>query len=746
MQRPPPPIPLVAHAAAAYVAGVFLGFADRPVLAATVVLLAAGWALLAGRLDYGGLTVAVAAGVLVAAAAARDDRECVRQLRLEPELGRTDWRAVLDASAAPGAYTPARLKRGQCTVKASLAVRQGNAPAGATVRVGGIATVRGRRVAVIKASVTPVGSPGLLARWRAASERAVDRVFVRDRALAQALLLADMRGIAPEVKDRYATSGLIHALSVSGLHVGIIAAVSDLLLGVLLGANAGRIGTIVLVAVYVAMVGAPPPAVRAAAMLGALAASRLLERPTTPWAALAIGALLPLHDPRIALDLGYQLSVIGVASLVIASRVNERLFGEERHWWTPLAATALTSAVATVGSAPLVAYAIGRVSLIGVVSNVAAGPLFTVVQPMLFLGLVLSPLEPVARVVGDAVHVPLVMLDWVARASAAAPMAAFTLRPTLMSATLAGIATAAVFAIGAVRRPRVAVHVAAVAGVLLVWDVPRPGSGATEVHMLDVGQGDAVALRTQQGRWVIVDAGRGWTGGDAALTTILPHLRRYGGDVAAVILSHPHMDHIGGAATLLESVRPAVLYDAGFVAPGGGYRRVLDAARRLGVPWRRPAPGDSFVVDEVVLTFLAPDSAWTATLHDANDASVVMMARIGDRRMLFTGDAEVAEEAWLLANVPGGLRADVLKVGHHGSATSSSAPFLAAVQPLAALVSVGAGNDYRHPSPGTLDALAASGAHILRTDQVGPILVRTDGRSLSIHADGRTWHAPSLPP
>lgn len=264
--------------------------------------------------------------------------------------------------------------------------------------------------------------------------------------------------------------------------------------------------------------------------------------------------------------------------------------------------------------------------------------------------------------------------------------------------------------------------------------------------MLDVGQGDAVAIRTRGGRWVIVDAGRGWTGGDAAQTTILPHLRRYGGDVAALVLSHPHMDHIGGATTLLESTRPAALYDAGFVAPGGRYRRTLDAARRLGIPWRRPSPGDSLVVDEVVFTFLAPDSAWTTTLHDANDASVVVVARIGSRRILFTGDAELSEEAWLLANAPAQLRADVLKVGHHGSATSSSPAFLAAVQPVAALVSVGAGNDYRHPSARTLDALAVTGAHILRTDHVGPIVVRTDGRALSIHADGRTWHAPSLPP
>jgi competence protein ComEC len=106
------------------------------------------------------------------------------------------------------------------------------------------------------------------------------------------------------------------------------------------------------------------------------------------------------------------------------------------------------------------------------------------------------------------------------------------------------------------------------------------------------------------------------------------------------------------------------------------------------------------------------------------------------------GDAELAEEEWLLRTHAGRLRADVLKVGHHGSRTSSSQALLDAVRPAAALISVGAGNDYRHPAPATIDALEGAGAHILRTDLVGPIVVRTDGRDLSIHADAETWHLP----
>jgi competence protein ComEC len=150
-------------------------------------------------------------------------------------------------------------------------------------------------------------------------------------------------------------------------------------------------------------------------------------------------------------------------------------------------------------------------------------------------------------------------------------------------------------------------------------------------------------------------------------------------------------------------------------------------------------------VDGVTLRVLAPDSAWTAALADPNLASVVLAARYGRVRFLLTGDAEEAEERWLVeraardAALAEWLRADVLKVAHHGSATSSSAAFLAAVRPRVALVSVGAGNDYGHPSPDVLARLVGAGAEVLRTDRAGAVVVRTDGSQLEVEAAGERW-------
>jgi competence protein ComEC len=260
-----------------------------------------------------------------------------------------------------------------------------------------------------------------------------------------------------------------------------------------------------------------------------------------------------------------------------------------------------------------------------------------------------------------------------------------------------------------------------------------------ELHAIDVGQGDAVGLRTPSGTWLMFDAGRSWTGGDAGRSTIIPYLRRRGGVLHSFVLSHPHSDHVGGGATIIGALRPSFFWDAAYVAGSAPYRASLAEAAGRGVAWRRVHPGDAITVDGVQIRFLAPDSAWTASLNDANEASAVALIQYGSVRFLLTGDAEEGEEAWMLERYATELRADVLKVGHHGSATSSSAGFLDAVRPRIALISVGAANSYGHPSPGVVRSLLDRGAQVLRTDQLGSIVVRTDGRSLTVDAGGERW-------
>ena len=141
----------------------------------------------------------------------------------------------------------------------------------------------------------------------------------------------------------------------------------------------------------------------------------------------------------------------------------------------------------------------------------------------------------------------------------------------------------------------------------------------------------------------------------------------------------------------------------------------------------------------VVLSFLAPDSAWTVGLKDPNLASTIALVRYGLVRFLLVGDAERGEEDWLLKKYHDELDAQVLKIGHHGSSTSSSDDFLSAVHPEVAVISVGAGNKYGHPSNDVLQALSRIGAQVLRTDDDGTVVVRTDGIHIEIEAKGDKW-------
>jgi competence protein ComEC len=193
---------------------------------------------------------------------------------------------------------------------------------------------------------------------------------------------------------------------------------------------------------------------------------------------------------------------------------------------------------------------------------------------------------------------------------------------------------------------------------------------------------------------------------------------------------------------VFAALRPGRFLDPGYVGSTASYLAALEEARTDAIPWQRVHPGDSIVVDDVVLTALAPDSAWAAHLDDANLASTVLLVRVRDVRILLTGDAEAPEEEWLLMHARVALRADVLKVAHHGSATSTTPAFLDAVRPRVALVSVGANNTYGHPDAQVMSELAAAGASVLRTDLLGTVIVRTDGRSLEVEARGMRWTVP----
>ncbi|HEX6250500.1 MAG TPA: DNA internalization-related competence protein ComEC/Rec2 [Gemmatimonadaceae bacterium] len=583
---------------------------------------------------------------------------------------------------------------------------------------------------------------GALEPVRSGLGRRIDWIFGSNAQTARALLIADQRQLPLEVRDRYATAGLVHMLSISGLHVSIIASSLELLLlAVRFSRRMAVWLSVALVFAYVAVLDWPAPAFRAAVMYGTISLSRGVQRPISPWGALAVGGWLPLVSPRTVLELGYQLSLCGMAALTAAGIVARRLRLEELGTVrSRVARDLLTSTLASVTTAPLVAWYFGRVSLIGPLANLFAGPVISILQPTLFLALAVSAVPRAAVFVGDAAHPLFVAFDGIAAAAAGPSSAALDIAPTLTAAVACGVAAVALVVAAAGRRAGRALLAGCAAVALVAWLplLPR-AAGDVELHVLDVGQGDAVALRTDRGNWVLFDAGRAWRKGDAGRAVVIPYVRRRGGNVLGLVLSHPHADHVGGASSVLRWLRPPILWDPAYAGPTQSYRDALKTAAAGWSEWRRVTPGDSMAADGVRITFLAPDSAWTAGLDDPNEASAIALVRYGATTMLLTGDAERGEEEWLLRHAPQLLDVDVLKVAHHGSRTSSGAAFLDATSPRIALISVGAENAYNHPSAEVLARLRERGVRTLRTDLHGAIVVRTDGRDIGIRTGGGAW-------
>jgi len=752
-------MPLVLQAALAWAAGTALGLSGVQGAAVFGAALPLGiwlaWLGLAPPSDRtlrlegtAGLALLFAVALGVGADLARRDARCEATARTA-----RSWRVQLRRDAAPGGFATGVIADAGCHVRVAIAVRAGSAVSGSVVRVARAEASVGDRGLLLRDAVIEIASPpNALHRWRNRVAAAIDRRFGADAGLAKALLIADTEGLTPALRERYADAGLVHILSISGLHVGIIGAALLLLVeAARLPATAGRIGAVSVVGIYVLAIGAPAAAVRSAALFTAVTATRLLQRPTSPWATFAIAALVPLLQPRTVLDLGWQLSVSGYAGLIAAGRLTRRVIehrargagGRDRRWqgWRgTLLRELVAGALTTAATAPLVAWHFGRLSLVAVVSNLGAGPVVAVLQPTLFLAM-LAPGDALGRFVADAARPMLRALDAVAALAAAVPGGAVDVAPTLLVVVVASC-TAALVIVAAVARHWGPWAIAAGTGIaVLAWapDVPLPGDGRLEVHVLDVGQGDAIALRTPGGRWVLVDAGRSWSSGDAGRATVVPYLRRRGGALALFVLTHPHADHVGGAASVIEALRPAQVRDAAFVAASPAYAAMLASARRRGSEWARVVPGERIALDGVTLTFLAPDSAWTVALDDPNEASTILRVQYGARSVLLTGDAERGLEEWLLAQAADHLDVDLLKVAHHGSSSSSTPAFVDAVSPRLGLVSVGRDNSYGHPSPDVMQRLLDAGATVLRTDQLGTLILRTDGQVWEAEVAGRRW-------
>ncbi|MEO7218733.1 MAG: ComEC/Rec2 family competence protein [Gemmatimonadaceae bacterium] len=308
-------------------------------------------------------------------------------------------------------------------------------------------------------------------RMRLRASRVIDREFGSDAPTARALLVADQGEIPKDVKRAYADAGIVHMLAISGLHVSIVAASLALMLSLMrVPVRAASVLTAAIIIGYVFVLGFPAPALRSAVMVCVATAAHACQRHTSRWSILAIGGMVPLLSPQTVLAVGYQLSMAGVAAVIAGGEVTKRgRLGRLRGWRRGVTHSLVVSTIASLVTAPLVACWFGRLSLIGPLTNLVADPVIALVQPMLFLALVLSPWPAAAQFAAAAAHPLLIAFEAIARSAASVPHAAVDVSVSPVATVLSIIAALAMLVACASRLPGRAAAVAAVAVCLTVW-------------------------------------------------------------------------------------------------------------------------------------------------------------------------------------------------------------------------------------------------------------------------------------
>ncbi len=600
--------------------------------------------------------------------------------------------------------------------------------------------------------------------------------------LAQGILLGQRSALPADLADDLNATNTSHIVAISGYNVTLIAGLVVGALAWLTGRRQAALLALIAIAFYTILTGASPSIVRAAIMGGLFLLATIAGRPGSALASIVVAAaLMTAWQPLAIHDVSFQLSfaaVIGLAYLApelearATSLLGPRVGGDEvlRRGWPNVALDVSTVTLAAVAATlPIIALNFERISLVGLPANLLIVPAF----PLIFT------LSAVAAVVGAiasgpgqyvawAAWLPLTYMIETARALADLPFASRNVHGF-------GMGHAAVFyaALGALawwvsrERPgqaqlsRIWAELStrlrwlgaplralptawlaaglAFAAVLVWWAVlSAPGDRLT-VTVMDVGQGDAILIRGPEGHKVLVDGG---PSGDAVAEALGRELPFWDRKLHMVILTHPQEDHLMGLLTVLERYDVEQVVAGTATSDSAVFAEWRNAIEEKHIPYHEAVPGEWIDLGRgASLRVLAPPpDPLGGAAADLNNNSLVLRLAWDAVSFLLPGDLEAEGEAALL-DAGGDLRSTVLKVAHHGAATSSTDSFLAAVQPLVAVISVGEDNPFHQPSPSTLDRLGRT--VLYRTDENGRVRLSSDGQSLRIEVDQSEPMLPS---
>ena len=550
-----------------------------------------------------------------------------------------------------------------------------------------------------------------------------------ERGLLPGLVDGDTSGLDPVLADRFKVAGLTHLVAVSGTNCSIlIGAVLLVLRRLRVRPRWCAVAGVLVLVGFVLVARGSPSVLRAAAMAAiamvALATGRTKQ--VVPALAVAVLALL-LWTPEIAVDAGFAMSVLATAALVLVAPSWARWL-VAHHVPLGLAEGVAVAAAAHLVTAPIIAAISGRVSLVAVPANILAEPAVAVVTVLGFASAVVAPFwlgggQVLAWLAGWPCRWLVLVadragsLDGASLPWASGLVGALTLLVAVLVIVLLALRGGVLRWISAIV-VLVALLLVPVRSVTPGW----PPAGWVLVAC-DIGQGDGLVLPAGGSSAVVVDTGPDPVPMDRCLHDLGIT------SIALVVVTHFHLDHVGGLVGALHGRGVGRVLVNPLPDPIGGVELVTQALAGRGVTLTVPLPGASYTVGETHLEVLGPAKAFHGTRSDPNNSSLVIRATVGGTRILLGADAEIeAQQALLEAGVD--LRADVLKVSHHGSAYFDQR-FLDAVHARVGVISVGLHNDYGHPAPSLLHALHQLGMTVRRTDREGDVAVVASRQGLA---------------
>ena len=564
---------------------------------------------------------------------------------------------------------------------------------------------------------------------RRAVSRRIDALFPENAALVLALVLGDRSLLDEAFRESLNRTGTAHLISISGLHVTVLAALLSMALGLVMPRRRANLIAALLLIPYGALIGFNAPFVRALIMFALMCLAPVAGHPSDSITRLAVALIGYLLVRPLAIgDAGFVLSFSASAGILLLmpplmkltgiSRLNRLRY---RGGWLKRAGAALlyyfssllcASLAAQLATLPAVVAFFGVQPVISLPFNLVCVPLCMLGYVAALMALILSTLcMPLAALLAKVPDALFALLIAVTRTSAKLPASGarfgrYPLPLTLLH-WIVVLAASELSRINIERRKWMPFAVLIVAGLSALCAIAR--AWPLSAVFLDAGQADCAIVRTR-GHTYMFDAGDTYTPAADYLNATCLHLD-------GVFLSHPHQDHAGGLTDVLTNFKPDAIYvPAGWFEPEGispAVTEAMDLALEMGVPIVELSAGETLSLPGgASIEVFSPDAANPP--RDVNDMSMLALLVCQDQKLLFTGDLSERGEPEIIPD------ADILKVAHHGSAKATSERFLAASTPDIAVVSVGE-NSFGHPADGTLEKLADAGAEILTTRELGAI-------------------------